>query len=358
MAAAPPAASRPAADGPDAPGRAPGTPMGARARSDEQQAEELPPEVPRLRTVICFRLGVLALTLWAILKLGQALLQEGEWAFVAIIAFPYLSGVLFVSFGLPSLLIAVGLLRRSPSAIKLALGHDLLIVAVSILATLKFIASLHHADGYEWEPLGVLKMCSPGVGFGLAFAAEAACLLRAARKWRPAWGVFALLAIGMVSTVTIVPQVLWASLERDVQPLLTYVNAHWVKITPATRLALGQRASDAGYHTDNISIRGEDVIWHLSAEHGPDGRWTFPMTMDRTPTFSGSPAPPALWVEVASQDEAKMLLLRGGVADTDLRPERVTRYAFWFQSPLGQGRYRVYEDGRIEFFVDYPLEVP
>jgi hypothetical protein len=351
----------------DAPTREAATPTGAQDRSEEQEGVGSPPPFPPLRAVIWARFGVAALTLWAWLTFGLMGLHEthGEPGEVLafLLLFPVLSAIPLITFGLPSFFIALCLLQRSHAAIRVALWHDALILSGSIMGLIP--TWYQHFEA--WDPPTLMMAGGRGAAVGLAFAAEAAYILRRAFKWRPAWSVFALLAAGLISTVMIVPHVLWARMVRDVQPLLTYVNAYWLDIPPGAGVALGQRPKLPDVHTDQIMIRGQRITWALSADHGPDGRWTFPKgQFPADPTFSGSPSASGEERHVRSLDEAKDLLLQAGVVDSGLQPQRVatdgsTYYEFWFWSPLGQGRYRVCYDNRlrpIEFYLDYPLEAP
>jgi len=328
--------------------------------SDEQHSVGGAAPGPRLRALVWWRFGVAGATLVAMAVQTLWGWHEGQKGCIMTVV-AYFGGALLVdavllpSLVIPSLVIARGLPRRPRPAVRLALLHDLLILLVSVLVVIVVLRR-----PYGWEPLGLLRFSAPWVGLGLAFGAEAGYLLHAVSRWRPAWPAYGLLAAGLVATVTVIPGVVYARRARDVRPLLAYVNAHWVKAPPGARLSLGGDRTGPGTHTDHISILRQDASWHLSAAHSHDGRWAFPMTREYLPTFTGRPYPHTAG-SVSSLDQAKALLLRYGVADPGLRPERViagsiTEYEVW--SPLGQGYYRVNQVGFINFFLQHPLTVP
>lgn len=314
---------------------------------------------PRLSALVWWRFGVAGaapvvmalLTLW-----GWREAQKGCMSGLALLAALLVDAVLLPSFVIPSLVIARGLRRRPRPAVRLALLHDLVIVIVSVLVVISLLR-----QPWGWEPLGLLRDSAPWVGLGLVFGAEGGYLLRAVVRWRPAWPAYGLLAAGLVAAVTVIPRVVHAQRARHVRPLLAYMNAHWVKVPPSARLRLGGRSTGPGTHTDYISVQGQDTFWHVSAEHGRDGRWAFPVPHKIDfPTFSGGPYPGTSG-RVSSFDQAKALLLRCGVADPGLRPKRVitgsvAEYELW--SPLGQGYYRVTQAVYIRFFLQHPLTVP
>lgn len=345
--------------------------MGAQERAEEPEGEGFSSRFPPLRGVVWGRFGVVALMVWATLTLWVTGLQEvGQscmGGLALIVLLPILSCILLLCFALPSFVIALGILQRSHAAIAFALLYDLLIVG---FCAVNVIFALHNLPPNRvWDPTRLSMGCAHWVVLGLAFAAEAAYIIRRAWKWRLAWPAFVILAAGTVSIVAIVPRVLWAPLVQHVQPLLVYVNTHWVNTPPGARLALGQRSTSHPGHADQITILDENVSWHLSVEHRPDGRWFFPKARYNHHTFRGVPSPATAQRLVTSPDEAKMLLLHCGVVDTDLQLDRVvtkhfsagTTYEFWLWSPLGQGRYRVYCPGgvhTIDFYLEQRMELP
>jgi len=335
--------------------------MGAQQPSEEQRTGEFSPPAVSLRGLIRWRFGVAGATLVAMLVLTVLGLREaakGCFGPLVLMAALLADAILLPLFVLPSWIIARSLTRHPRPAVWLALIHDLLILILAILMVV-FIS----LDTKALELLTALN--SPPLWLGLAlaltFGAEAAYLLRVRWQWRPTWPVFALLAAGLIATAALIPAFVTARKARDVRPLLTYVNAHWVKIPPGTRLALGQRSTGPGKHTDFVSIRGRNASWDLSAEHGRDGRWTFP-TPQKRPTFVGNSVLPTAG-RVFSFSQAKALLLRCGVVDTGLSSGRVIkeRYRsdeYELRSPLAKGHYRVSDSGHIGFYLERPVELP
>ena len=320
-------------------------------------------DLPSLRGVIWWRFGVAATTLVAAVALtGMSVLltvRGDEWGPLVLLGSLMTSGGLLATLGLPSLLIALGLRRSSRAAVRWALVHDLLILVVSVV---QVTSSLRQP--YGWS-LAMLRVSSgPWVALGLAFGAEAAYLLRGVSKWRPAWFAYGLFAAALLAAVTILPKMIHAERADDVKPLLSYVNAHWVKTPPGARLSLGQRAAGPGTHTDYISVRGEELSWSLSAEHRSDGRWVLQRPQGYDYTLQCSFNPPTAR-RVFNSNQAKALLLNCGVVDTNLEPGRIITSQtpggvreYEFRSPLGKGYYRVAEvSSAIRFYLEQPVEV-
>jgi hypothetical protein len=320
-------------------------------------------DLSSLRGVIWWRFGVAAATLVAAAALiAPALLlnvRGDEWGPLVLMGSLMISGGLLASLGLPSLLIALGLRRASRAAVRWALVHDLLILVFSVV---QIILTLRQP--YGWSLLWLLIGSSRWVVLGLTFGAEAAYLVRAVWKWRPAWFAYGLFAAGLLSAVTILPGALHSQRAHDIKPLLAYVNAHWVKTPAGARLSLSRRAAGPGTHTDYVSVRGEELSWSLSAEHRADGRWVLPKPRGYDYTLQCSFNPPVAR-RLFTSDHAKALLLNCGVVDTNLEPARTITpqtpgglREYEFRSPLGKGYYRVGEvTSAIRFYLEQPVEV-
>lgn len=269
-----------------------------------------------------------------------------------------------LSIGL-ALLVARALGRTPLSAMKLALVQDVLILVVAAARVVPTVfpnasrASLHMPWVLAESPTWLWALLA------LSFGAEAAHLLRARWRWRPAWPVFAVLAAGLVWAGIIAPAVLTARLAREARPLLDYVARHWVAIPPGARVSITGPCR-AAPHPHTIHLQAEHVLCWINAEHVRDGRWTCSRGMELT--GAGGPGLGTFFLRsepirgARSVEEARELLRRCGVVDTGLSFERAARdrtlleYEFW--SPLGQGRYRVSEFGHINFYLEQPLEVP
>jgi len=272
---------------------------------------------------------------------------------------------------LPSLVIAVGFRYGRSSAARAALIHDALILLAGAggLAFMLWGSLDGSSDLAE-----VLPCTAAAAVVTVLFVAEGCWLLRIVRGWRPAWGVFAVVAFGLLAPGIAGPFAANAYRLREVRPLLAYARQHWFEIPSDSRIRVVRKPSTDRdiSHIDRVDVRTRDAEWTIEADHRSDGRWQFtPSRLTHTSPDEWIPA----WCYVraraatpsetapTAQDARKALSL-AGVADPGLGGGRTAKwderdyYEFW--SPRAGGTYRVdAESGRnIHLRLSHPLEVP
>jgi len=271
---------------------------------------------------------------------------------------------------LPSLVIASGLRRGRRWAVPAAFSHDGLVLLVGAGAlTWMLRASLDESN----DLAEILPYTSGAALLASLFAADAAYLLRTAKGWRPAWGVFAIIAMILLTPALAGPVAFNVHQQREVQPLLAYARGHWFEIPPgsqitALRLAAIEPDSD---HGDRVTVQTQNAEWTIAADHRRDGRWRFPPVRltGRTPPVwivasCHVNVPVGVLTPLASADDARKLLALAGVTDTHLGTGQAAKWDWWecyvFWSPKARGSYLVEKltGQNIQLHMEQALVVP
>jgi hypothetical protein len=275
---------------------------------------------------------------------------------------------------LPSLFIAGGLSRGRMGAVGAALIHDALILLTCGGALIWMLRGCLH---WTFE-LGLAALWGWAAGLlGVLSAAEGSHLLRRVWSWRPAWGVFAIVALSLLAPALAGPPAVREYQASHVKPLIAYARRHWFSIPPASRISVWRLPAEArgSDHRDVVYVEGREwfsctptVQWSVVADHRRDGRWE----LCATPISEEGPVEwPvsgclvfAASAPVESAEDARKLLQRVGVADAGLVSRPMTKQGQWdyyeFWSPTAQGFYRVAKGIQlnIQLYRKRPLVVP
>ena len=354
-----------------------------------------PGQIPPLPGVAWFRAAVFAVGVvaapivfvWGVVDAFRSgALEPPMGVIIGVLLFPALIPV-----WLPSVIIARGLRRGRRSAATAALAHGtLVLLAAAGLMTkglfpfvsqgnagglfdgggapqgvgdLVRAAFAGSAGGYMWS---VISWTSLMAAVGFAFAAEASYLLRRVHGWRPAWLLFAVIALALIAGGVITPVAANYRLVRDVQPLVAYAGEHWFVVRPRAQLFVSRPASVRGQdgHTDSVTVWTRDAAWSIAADHLSDGRWHLPAHFI-VATCSLDVTMRSRLTPVESAARARAVLERAGVADPQLGPGRLVKRQYnteyyEFRSPKAGGVYRVIkgEGDDIYLQLDAAREAP
>jgi len=331
----------------------------------------------RLRAVVWFRLciGAPAFLLGILLLISCLVGQISPPEKKPMFDFESLMlgiGAFLALAGTPSLVIAIGILRRRIAAVYVALIFDAIVVLASIALMAWKVVGFATQGGWDiFFGLGSPMAAAPA----FVFAIEAAYLSRNVWGWRRAWLALGSLAAGIVLLGAIAPACINRRLISHVRPLLTYVDAHWVRIPRAASILVEAEPGMSGPHTDKVDVETRFVSLVILAKHGKDGRWHFPagdgedgaLRIDTQKMYIHGNSMSVIRIDTTAA--ARKLLWRAGVVDRRLNRVRVVkteygggfcRKRFEFGSTPAGGVFVVdeYEPGEIRLYLKKPLDVP
>ena len=300
--------------------------------------------------------------------------------------------MLTVVVGVPSLVIATGLLKRRRWAAWLSIVFDVLFGSailsfvvsglskafvtpaygrLGMLLTFYYSTVLFPSDHYDPKSLSHLLMLPAFAVFALILLAEGAYLLHwmnvPRRKWS-AWGC----AVVAIIALSVVPK--WLQ-SRQFSSLLTYARTQWIEIPEESRTYYRDQAGysrfleihtpsgvfvtiwlnrqdwrrdDPAYSRHGLNAKNEPVLvqplprvkhqgrWYFFGRQNPSDGWE---CLRASVSARGTETP-------ESSDDALELIRAVGVTDPDLRPAPGTtmyrdRKTFCFWSPRARGIYAV-----------------
>ena len=319
--------------------------------------------LPRMTGVIVFRFLVMAFFclpfLWFILGVAQVIPVDSASGPLILVGM-----LVAIVTGVPSLVIAIGLLKRRHWAGWLAVMYDSLWspIFLAILISANSLSFSKVAFGIlsqymqsmlnilvganRWDPREDILLALVIGALGVAFFMEGAYLLRKMKTRLFVWMMFGAV-VAAILMVGLLPG--WLQL-RELRPLISYAETHWIEIPKGSRITFQHDAVDIHATNGNFAY-----IWHIKSTRGP---WRLKGGHDRkkaaTALMAGSPHsqdnPPE------SPDDALKLVRALGVTDPGLRRVADTkmfdRTAYCFWSPRARGTYAVpVGDGRIYLFL-------